>query len=1027
MANNRLPIFGPLELRGNKVEGLADGSADNDAVNFSQVNPIADRQAAIIQELAVRTSSLISVNYGAVAYTNAPTGIVDLSGGDQLDFATNIDSVTFEIPTSGFHDFRVDDIIILQNGDDPVIFHWVSGRVSSAVLNETDNVVRIILIKQAQKVDTSATIIPAGVTTVRFSHEFDQLARENVKGPYSPVLNSDGYLSVDRFNYSSAHDAWTELRGHVVVDGAPVSHTAPLGIPFAPVEISSGRSFAPGQVAYVSPTEWYLNVSGNVTPVRNTDNDGFVDTDHAFTNTAIWQRLGAGSTGSGSVTVHTNVSLGPARSNVDATPWAVGSGSSLVRFATLNAGDEAVGLQTDADKMLAALGVPLAQNGVAIASTQLVTLNFRGNSVNIPIGTMITLNTATPAILFDTELNFGGVIGNNPSFDDDVQIETIVTDPVFESGSNIQLTINEDGAIEYASTEADIETGSTLPGSPNSLDLFALTEEYNDGNQIRKIGIYVYLLDVDETVTSIVSGRTYRINAPTLGTNSEGDWTSVAGPLSARRGDVFTATANRANFDDLGDAGEIDFAASDWRQISGAVTAITGNDAPEDGDVAIWTSATNLEGQTFEEAGIVNSTALNTLSASIPVHLVNPIDETFAVAHQEFQQRNNFSTRFDHHITPAVTNESYDYDFRWQFNNASTSSGGPNDFVITTTGTITAATQTSVTDTIVEITFDTATQDLIEASLDLGGTTTIADENGDDHTITAVGLTTLALSAATESGDFIAGNTYTVTYSIKSITGNLLFRPAGAVNDTLDVTVNFSPDIIPASTADFNVVSQTGTVILPLAIPYDIFVQVQLGASGFEGVTFNNIFLGLDHESDISADPDFEAWVSGYGVVNVSANGTYTIEPGGVAWLTTTNQQSNISSSRITVITASGTPAPQTGTFDDGINWGKLGDGTSDDSTAITAGGTNIFTALNTFRLDPVVDGIQTDFDAYTHSSILVSGQITNSNVNVQTISGATRGIQYLWASTTYFRILFEDREELRLTLGDDAIFTKIY
>ena len=37
MADNRLPLYGPLVLRGNKIEGLADGEASSDAVNLSQL------------------------------------------------------------------------------------------------------------------------------------------------------------------------------------------------------------------------------------------------------------------------------------------------------------------------------------------------------------------------------------------------------------------------------------------------------------------------------------------------------------------------------------------------------------------------------------------------------------------------------------------------------------------------------------------------------------------------------------------------------------------------------------------------------------------------------------------------------------------------------------------------------------------------------------------------------------------------------------------------------------------------------
>ncbi len=283
------------------------------------------------------------------------------------------------------------------------------------------------------------------------------------------------------------------------------------------------------------------------------------------------------------VTIHTNISLGTPSGNADA--WAVDAGNNRtqIHLDQLNEGDVATGLQTDIDKFLTAFGIgpndanPNVSN-VADLTEREVIVNFNGQSVTIPVQTPITAQQPTPSqspfFTLTGVFNLGGNVDNNPRPGEDIQIESVVNNAIFEAGSNLQITLTGGNIVEIASTEADIEVGTRLPGGANHLDIFALTDTYTQGQTTFGSGSYVWIVESDDTATDILQGSTYIITEPiSIVDNPTGDWSSVGGPRNARRGNRFTATDGSSStgtdigdISDFGDAGL--FISEGWVQVS---------------------------------------------------------------------------------------------------------------------------------------------------------------------------------------------------------------------------------------------------------------------------------------------------------------------------------------------------------------------------------------------------------------------------------------------------------------------------
>ncbi len=203
--------------------------------------------------------------------------------------------------------------------------------------------------------------------------------------------------------------------------------------------------------------------------------------------------------------------------NISISAWTLGSSpdETTIVFDALNAGDVAVGLESDHNKFLAVLGFDSLDGGddadlntrltespftnTPVPTTQEVTFGYEENIITIASGTMISSSpVGNGSVIFPSRLFFSGTdADSNPTTGGDIQAVLTVPNPTFQAGSNIQLTVDpENNVVEIASTEADIEVVSSLPEEPNNLDLVILTADQrgtgNADNPQYPAGFYWY-------------------------------------------------------------------------------------------------------------------------------------------------------------------------------------------------------------------------------------------------------------------------------------------------------------------------------------------------------------------------------------------------------------------------------------------------------------------------------------------------------------------------------------------------------
>ncbi len=960
MANNRLPIFGPLELRGNKVEGVADGTETGDAVTFDQLEGRLEKVTSFPTSPAPVTGDSVYLtttvgNDDPGPYTYNGTDWVATGGGvsevnfDRYAFHTSQTTAFYE--TDLLYDTRANatndaaiqaitastnrtfwrgaNVVVAAGSFDPV--QAAAGTLTALIEAETtdgniqnstgyfiisgltiynrdlflqgdgaiNNQSRIVFHdpaigavfitavlpgnplgttaeargNQVNRDGSSLTTVP-GTSDIRFNpikvqvinaiedsgvraypistatrtsdgsdtdnvlvdvtgfevltptDDTDQLVQIGVLQDIQNISNrvesinfvevqSTATLTFSQWEDSSAgttisfstageRDTFVSL-----IDNSPANGTVDTEVTFSTtfdgevsnVTIPVGATFSSvGAITlfFSGSTQQYAFPDGNIAIGSGTHVVTYptIEQESGPVNGAIefrgfdFQTLSDGrqivtnqsALGTSTISAHTNISL---TTNTNfSTPWSIIGNTTIVIFDALNEGDVATGLQTDLEKFLEAINVTNA-SGSAMSIANPITLTFEGNSINLTTTSTVTVNRSTNTLTISGSHNFqddSNVI-NNPGNGDDIQITNTIPNAILEAGSNLQIT-TRGNIIEIASTEADIETGTTLPSGANHLDIFVLTAV--NGNNTP--GVYVWNVDSSVAATSIVKGEDYIISNPAGTNNSGGNWdtfggVTLGGPNPASEGDRFTAddgnTGNAAGtilvptstFAQLGAANIV--GDEEWIQranLNNSTGTVTSSGTPEDGDIAVFTTATDIEGQTYEEANIAQLSQLNTVANQIAIAQVSSVDESFSLHVARFTPSARSIGLGQ--VTASSAGEVFNYEHRWSINNT-------------------------------------------------GGSGTFANLGAD-----------------------------------------IVFTPTvSAVDSSTNPIVTVELTDLPTSLGDFDE-SQTGTVTLPVnGEVYDIAIVFDAGLAGFEHITFSNLFLGLNHTSNISATREARQWV----------------------------------------------------------------------------------------------------------------------------------------------------------------------